>query len=109
MFPPNQEKSGNFVLDELMEKYVKLSAKCYEIKPKTDIDNTKTIYTKRYYLPAIFKRFYTVQIEKFTKSIQKEFDEMVRQNNYFNCKLNELFEDAQNKVHTYDHDEKYAA
>jgi len=33
---------------------------------------------------------------------------MVRQNSFCNEKLNKLFEDAETKLYTYNHDEKYA-
>ena len=59
----------NASLENLMDQYAKRRAHCYEIKPKVDFSNTEIMYTKRYFLPAIFGRFYTVQIERFTKSI----------------------------------------
>ena len=60
IFDPNKEKNGKLDFEELIDKYVKFSAKCYEIKSKTDENKIEIIYQKRYHLPSIFKRFYTV-------------------------------------------------
>lgn len=43
-----------------MDDFARRRAHCYEIKPKVDFSNTEIMYTKRYFLPAIFGRFYTV-------------------------------------------------
>ena len=107
IFDPELERSGSANFDELLKKHVNHTAKCYEIKPKVDFNNTEIIYTKRYYLPALFNRFYTVQIERFTKSIQREFDEMEKQNTFFNERVNDLFEQARIDMQTYDHDSQY--
>lgn len=46
--------------NDLLNKHIDLTAKSYEIKYRVDFNNTEIIYTKRYFLPALFNRFYTV-------------------------------------------------
>ena len=59
-----------------MSRYMHLAAKSYQIKPRLDLQNIEVIYTRRFFLPVIYKRFYTIQIERYTKSLQQQFDEL---------------------------------
>lgn len=90
----------------MISQYIHLSAKSYQIKPRLDLQNIEIIYTKRYFLPVVFKRFYTIQIERYTKSLQQQFDELQKQNMFFNKNIDTMFKNAHSEILDYE-DPKY--
>lgn len=84
-----------------MKSHITSTANCYEVRPILNLENCEVIFKKNYFLPGIFKRFYKIQIERFTKSVQQEFDEMVKQNQFFIDRVDLAYEDFRNDLHEF--------